>query len=111
MMRSMWNLQMYNHSCTKRVLLNTDKLLSIDGINEVYDNAMENMNEKLDKYMREQPEWVMDKISAIILNIPNSENMCSGNIWVCACVQCEEDRQSEGGDDKSETSDESGEYE
>ena len=50
----------------------------------------------------------MDKISAIILNIPNSENMCSGNIWVCACVQCEEDRQSEVGDDKSETFDESG---
>ena len=67
------------------------------------------MDEKVDKYMREQPEWVMDKISAIILNIPNSENMCSGNIWVCACVQCEEDRQYEGGDVKSETSDESGE--
>ena len=37
---------------------------------------MENMNEKLDKYMSEQPEWVMDKISTIILNIANSENMC-----------------------------------
>ena len=51
----------------------------------------------------------MGKVSAIILNILNSENLCSGNIWVWACVQCEEDRQSEGGDDKSETSDESGE--
>ena len=61
--------------------------------------------------MREQPEWVMDKIGTIILNIPNSENMCSCNIWVYACVQCEESRQSEGGDDKSETSDESGEDE
>ena len=69
---------------------------------------MANMDEKLDKYIREQPEWVMEKISAIILNIPNSENMCSGNIWVCACVQCEEDRQYEGGDVKSEISDESG---
>ena len=72
---------------------------------------MENIDEKLDKYMSEQPKWVMDKISTIILNIPSSENMCSRNLWVCACVQWEEDRQSEGGDDKSETSDESGENE
>ena len=95
----------------KEVFFNTKKLLSIDGFNELYDEAMENMNEKLDKYMSEQPEWVMDKISTIILNIANSENMCSGSIWVYTCVQCEEDRQSEGGDDKSETSDESGEDE
>ena len=61
--------------------------------------------------MSEEPEWVMDKISTIILNIENNENMCKGNTWVCGCVQCEEDRQSEGGDDKSETSDESGEDE
>ena len=89
----------YYHCSTNRVIFNTEKLLTIDGIKKVYDKAMANMDEKLDKYIREQPEWVMEKISAIILNIPNSENMCSGNIWVCACVQCEEDRQSEGGDD------------
>ena len=54
----------------------------------------------------------MEKMSAIILNIPNIENdfgIC--NISVCTCQQCEEDRQYEGGDDKSETSDESGEDE
>ena len=72
---------------------------------------MENMDDKLDKYIREQPEWVMEKINAIILNIRNSENMCSCIIMVCACVQCGEDRQYEGGDDKSETYDESGEDE
>ena len=37
--------------------------------------------------------------------------MCSDNIWVFACVQCEQDRQYEGGHDKSETSDEYGEDE
>ena len=70
---------------------------------------MENMNEKLDKYMSEHPEWVMDETSTIFLNISNCENMFSGSILVCACVQCEEDRQYEGEDVKSETSDESGE--
>ena len=34
-----------------KVFLNTEKLLAIDGFNELYDKAMENMNEKLDKYM------------------------------------------------------------
>ena len=58
------------------------------------------MDEKLYKYIREQPEWVMEKIiGAIILNIPNNENdFCSGNILVCTCQQCEEDRQYEGKD-------------
>ena len=70
---------------------------------------MANMDEKLDKYIKKQPEWVMEKISAISLNIHNSENMCSDNIWVCACIQCEEDIQYKGGHVKSETSDQSGE--
>ena len=48
---------------SKEVFFNTKKLLSIDGFNELYDDVMENMNEKLDKYMSEQPEWVMDEIS------------------------------------------------
>ena len=70
------------------------------------------MDEKLDKYIREQPEWLMEKMSAIILNIPNNENdFCNGNNLVCTCQQCEEDRQYEGGDVKSEISDESGEDE
>ena len=73
---------------------------------------MANIDEKLDKYIREQPEWLMEKMSAIILNIPNNENdFCNGNNLVCTCQQCEEDRQYEGGDVKSEISDESGEDE
>ena len=92
---------------SKEVYFNTRKLFSIDGFNYLFNEAIDDRNEKLDNYMSEQPEWVMDKISTIILNIPDSENMCSGNILVCACVQCEEDRQYEGGDDNSETCDES----
>ena len=68
------------------------------------------MDEKLDQYIREQPEWMMEKMSAIILNIPNNENdFCNGNNLVCTCQQCEEDRQYEGGE--SEISDDSGEDE
>ena len=85
-----------------------------------------NMDEKLGKYIREQPEWMMEKINAISMNIPNSKNVCSDNIcvcapihrirkrpdnnnlWECACQQCEEGKQYEGGEDQSETSDESG---
>ena len=37
----------------KEVFFNTKKLLSIDGFNELYDDTMENINEKLDKYMSE----------------------------------------------------------
>ena len=58
----------------------------------------------------EQPELLMENMSAIILNIPNNENdFCNGNNLVCTCQQCEEDRQYEGGE--SEISDESGEDE
>ena len=48
----MESTQVYYHSSTKRVLFNTEKLLTIDGIKKVYDKAMENMDEKLDKYMK-----------------------------------------------------------
>merc|ERR1711954_554401 len=89
-----------------------EKLCTSDRIKKVHCKAMANMDEKLDKYIREHPEWVMEKISGIILNIPNNENdFCSGNISVCACHQCEEDRQYEGGDVKSEIPYESGEDE
>ena len=63
-----------------------EKLLTSDGIKKVYRKGMANMDEKLDKYIREQPEWMMEKISAISLNIQNFENMCSDNIWVCAPI-------------------------
>ena len=62
------------------------------------------MNEKLDKYMSEQPEWVMDEIGSILLNVANSNN-------ICKCKHCEDDRGSEGGEDQSEISDESGKVE
>ena len=100
-------IQLVKYNCEgdeefKEVFFNTKKILSIDGFNELYDEAMENMNEKLDKYMSEQPEWVMDEISSILLNVANSDN-------ICKCKYCEDDRRSEGGEDQSETSDESGE--
>ena len=64
----------YYHSSTKRIIFRTEKLLISDGIKKVYRKAMVYMDEKLDKYIREQPEWLMEKMSAIILNIPNNEN-------------------------------------
>ena len=70
----------YYHSTTKRVIFNTEKLLTSDGIKKVYHKAMVYMDEKLDQYVREQPEWMMEKMSAIILNIPNNEHdFCNCN--------------------------------
>ena len=98
----------YYLSTSKRVIFNTEKLLTSDGIKKVYHKAMVYLDEKLDQYLSEQPEWVMEKMPALILNIPKNENdFCNGNNLVCTCQECVQDREYE----ESETSDESGEDE
>ena len=92
----------------KRIIFNTEKLLTSDGIKKVYHKAMVYLDEKLDKYLSEEPEWVMEKMPGLILNIPKNENdFCNGNNLVCTCQECVQDREYE----ESETSDESGEDE
>ena len=99
----------YYHSTGKRVIFNMEKLLTSDGIKKTYDNAMVYLDEKLDKYLSEEPEWVMEKMPALILNIPKNENdFCNGNNLVCTCQECVQDREYE---EISDESDESGEDE
>ena len=93
----------------KRIIFNTEKLLTSDGIKKAYHKAMVYLDEKLDQYLSEEPEWVMEKMPALILNIPKNENdFCNGNNLVCTCQECVQDREYQ---EISDESDESGEDE
>ena len=93
----------------KRIIFNTEKLLTSDGIKKTYDNAMVYLDEKLDKYISEEPEWRMEKMPCLILNIPKNEtDFCNGNKSVCTCQECVLDRDYQ---EISDESDESGEDE
>ena len=103
------SVDIYYLSTSKRVIFNTEKLLTSDGIKKVYHKAMVYLDEKLDQYLREEPEWVMEKMPALILNIPKNENdFCNGNNLVCTCQECVQDREYQ---EISDESDESGEDE
>ena len=41
----------------------------MEQFDEVYDEAMDKINQEFEKYMGEQSGWVMDRISSIDLNI------------------------------------------
>ena len=67
------------------------------------------LDEKLDKYISEEPEWRMEKMPCLILNIPKNEtDFCNGNKSVCTCQECVLDRDYQ---EISDESDESGEDE
>ena len=45
------------------------RIFDMEQFDEVYDEAMDKINEEFEKYMGEAPGWVIDRISSIDVNI------------------------------------------